>query len=162
MHRYGAMESAFENFTALELLERLGAAALLGMVLGLDRELRGFAAGVRTHGILALSAAVVVVSGLMLHAAARQAGGEADPLRVVQGLFQAVGFIGAGLVFARHRDVHNLTSAASLILAVSLGIAAGAGHWVLAAIATGLGLVLLTLVRMAEAWLPGNDKREEG
>lgn len=155
------MEATIGTFTAWEIGGRLGAAALLGMVLGLDRELRGFAAGMRTHGLLALAAAVVVISGLMLHEAVHQRGGEADPLRVVQGLFQAVGFIGAGLVFTRHRDVHNLTSAASLILAVALGIAAGAGQWVLAGMATAIGLVLLTLVRLAERWLPGNDKRDE-
>jgi putative Mg2+ transporter-C (MgtC) family protein len=153
------MESAFETLSAWELFERLGAAALLGMLLGLDRELRGFAAGIRTHGILSLSAALVVISGLMLHAEARDAGGEADPLRVVQGLFQGVGFIGAGLVFTRRRDVHNLTSAASLILALSMGIAAGAGQWMLAGIATAIGLIMLTVVRAAEGWLPGSDKR---
>lgn len=155
------MDLAFGTFTALELFERLGAAALLGMLLGLDRELRGFAAGVRTHGILALSAALVVISGLMLHAETRNAGGEADPLRVVQGLFQGVGFIGAGLVFTRHRDVHNLTSAASIILALSMGIAAGAGQWMLAGIATAIGLIMLTVVRVVEGWLPGSGKRGE-
>ncbi|MBC9208703.1 MgtC/SapB family protein [Roseomonas aerophila] len=155
------MEATIGSFTAWEMAERLVAAAVLGMALGLDRELRGFAAGMRTHGILALSAAVVVISGLMLHEMVHRQGGEADPLRVVQGLFQAVGFIGAGLVFTRHRDVHNLTSAASLILAVALGIAAGTGQWVLAGLATAIGLVLLTLVRWAERFLPGNDKHDK-
>lgn len=150
-----------DTLSTMELLLRLGGATLLGMALGLDREMRGFSAGIRTHGILALAAAMVVASGMMLHHAVRDAGGDADPLRVVQGLYQAVGFIGAGLVFTRQRDVHNLTSAGSLVLAVAVGIAGGLGQWALAGIATALGLCVLTLVRIAERWIPGSDKARE-
>ncbi|MBO1073074.1 MgtC/SapB family protein [Roseomonas marmotae] len=146
------------TLSTLELLLRLGGATLLGMVLGLDRELRGFSAGIRTHGILALAAAMVVISGMMLHQMVRAAGGDADPLRTVQGMYQALGFIGAGLVFTRRGGVHNLTSAGSIILAVAIGIAGGLGQWALACIATALGLCVLSLVRVAERWLPGNTK----
>lgn len=150
-----------DTLSTLDLLLRLGGATLLGMALGLDRELRGFSAGIRTHGMLSLAAAMVVISGMMLHHAVRDAGGDADPLRTVQGLYQALGFVGAGLVFTRRGGVHNLTSAGSIILAVAIGIAGGLGQWKLACIATVLGLCVLSLVRVAERWLPGSDKARE-
>lgn len=146
----------------LEIALRLGLAALLGMALGLDREMRGLAAGIRTHGLIALSAAAVMASGLLLYAEVRGGQADADPLRVVQGIFQAIGFIGAGLVFARHGDVHNVTSAASITLVTAIGIAAGAGQYKLTAIATGLGILMLSLVRVAERLIPGSKKANEG
>ena len=150
-----------QMLSTLDLLLRLGGATLLGMALGLDRELRGFSAGIRTHGMLSLAAAMVVISGMMLHQAVREAGGDADPLRAVQGMYQALGFIGAGLVFTRRGGVHNLTSAGSIVLAVAIGIAAGLGQWVLAALATAFGLFILAMVRVAERWLPGSDKARQ-
>lgn len=145
----------------LAIVLRLGMAALLGMALGLDREMRGLAAGIRTHGLIALGAAAVILSGLLLYAEVRAGSGDADPLRVVQGIFQAIGFIGAGLVFARHGDVHNVTSAASITLATAIGIAAGAGQYRLAAIAAGFGILMLSAVRVLERLIPGSSKARE-
>jgi putative Mg2+ transporter-C (MgtC) family protein len=144
---------------AAEMALRLGVAALLGMALGLDRELRGIPAGIRTHGLVALSAAAVTVSGLMLYAEVRAGGGDSDPLRVVQGIFQAISFIGVGLVFVARGEVHNLTTAASLMLSAGIGIAAGAGQHALAAMAVGIGVVLLTLVRLLERLILGSKGR---
>jgi putative Mg2+ transporter-C (MgtC) family protein len=146
----------------LEILIRLGAATLLGMALGLDRELRGMSAGIRTHGIVALAAAAVTISGLLLYVEVIAGGGSADPLRTTQGIAQAIGFIGAGLVFATGRGrVHNLTSAASVWLATGIGIAAGAGQTVLALGTAGFGVFLLTVVRLLERLIPGSDKARE-
>lgn len=145
----------------IEIATRLSLAVLLGMALGIDRELRGIAAGMRTHALIALSAAVVIISGLDFYAEVRNEGGDADPLRVIQGIFQAIGFIGAGLVFARHGDVHNVTSAASVILATAVGITAGAGQYRLTLIATGLGIFILTAVRVIERLMPGSNKSKD-
>ena len=80
-----------------EILLRLGVATLAGIILGLDRELRGIAAGVRTHALVALSSGLITVSAMMLNAELSQQGQSGiDPLRVVQGLAQAVGFVAAG------------------------------------------------------------------
>lgn len=81
-------------------------------------------------------------------------------MRVVQGLAQAIGFIAAGAIFVARGDVHNLTSAANLWLAAAIGIAAGAGQYVLFGAALILGIVLITVVRLAERLLPGNSKSE--
>nr|WP_243852921.1 MgtC/SapB family protein [Sphingomonas naasensis] len=70
-------------------------------------------------------------------------GDESDPLRVVQGLAQAIGFIAGGLIFVRGGDVRNMTTASSLWMAAAIGIAAGIGQFLLVAIAALLALALL-------------------
>src|SRR3546814_4499648 len=68
-----------------EMALRLGLATLLGALLGVDRELRGYAAGIRTHSLVALSACVASMSALMLYHGLHAEGSQADPLRVIQG-----------------------------------------------------------------------------
>ncbi len=117
--------------TDLEMILRLGLATLIGVILGLDREMRGISAGMRTHAMVSLSSAVITVSALLLDQSLRATGdhGGVDPLRVVQGLAQAIGFI-----------------------------AAGAGQYVLVAATAGFGLFILVGVRLIERVLPGSNK----
>jgi putative Mg2+ transporter-C (MgtC) family protein len=133
-----------------QILIRLGAATLVGLLLGLDRELRGFPAGLRTHGLVALSSAAITVSALKLQQELAPSGVDADPLRVIQGLAQAIGFIAAGVIFASRGTVHNVTTATNLWLASALGIAAGAAHFDVMLAAFGFGITLLVLVGFIE------------
>ena len=73
-------------FTLEEIVWRLGAAAVCGLALGIEREWRGKDAGLRTHALVSLSSALITTSALSLYAVVRQQGGDADPLRVIQGL----------------------------------------------------------------------------
>jgi len=148
--------------TTEEILLRLGVATLAGVLLGLDRELRGIAAGIRTHALVALSSALITVSAMMIHEDfTRQGHGGVDPLRVVQGLAQAVGFVAAGAIFFAKGTVHNLTSAANIWLAAAVGIAAGAGQMVLVASGVVIGVVVITLVRLLEKAVPGTTKSDD-
>ena len=133
-----------------EIALRLGVAALAGMALGFERELKGVAAGLRTHGIVCLSGAVVTVTALMLWQQLGGAEGRSDPLRVIEGMAAAVGIVAAGLVFVKGGDVRNLTSAAHVWLTVTIGIACGAAYWPVVAIGGGLALVLLVIVKLVE------------
>ena len=144
-----------------DLLLRLLFATLVGLALGLDRELRGFDAGLRTHGLVAMSSAMLTISGLLMFQQLKDAGGDSDPLRVIQGLAQAIGFIAGGLIFVRGGDVMNMTTAAGLWTACAAGIAAGAGQFMLLGLATGLAILLLTVVGFLEKWLPQRDRSEE-
>ncbi|MYZ50507.1 MgtC/SapB family protein [Propylenella binzhouense] len=146
--------------TETEIVLRLSVASVAGMLLGLDRELRGISAGVRTHGMVGLSSAIITVSALLLYETLHADPGNQniDPLRVVQGLAQAIGFIAAGAIFVARGDVHNLTSAANIWLAAGVGIAAGAGQYFLLGTGLVLGLLLLTLVRLVERFIPGSEK----
>lgn len=149
------------TFTIEETLIRLAAATICGLLLGIDREIRGIAAGLRTHALVSVSSAVITISALDLYAAVRSHGGESDPLRVIQGLAQAIGFIAAGAIFVTGGTVRNLTTAANVWLATAVGIGAGAGQYALAGIATAFGIVIVTLVRTVEHFLPNRTSRPD-
>ncbi|KZY56305.1 MgtC/SapB family transporter [Erythrobacter sp. HI0063] len=131
-----------------DLLSRLGIAAVIGLLLGLDRELRGHAAGMRTHGLICFSAAAMTVSVVALYN--EMGGQQMDPLRVYEAAGAFIGIIGAGLIVFSKGRVHNLTTAAHLWLAAVIGIACGAAQWPLVAIASVISLVMLTLLRLVE------------
>ena len=140
-----------------DLLTRLLAAAVLGVLLGLDRELRGHAAGMRTHAIICFSAAAMTVSIVALY---HQLDGQRmDPLRLYEAAGAFIGIIGAGLIVFSKGQLHNLTTAAHLWLAAVVGIACGSAQWPLVAIAATISLVLLTFLRLFE---DKGERRELG
>lgn len=133
----------------LDLLSRLGVAAALGLLLGLDREVRGHEAGLRTHGLICFSAAMMTVSIIALYT---QIGGErSDPLRIYEATGAFIGIIGAGLIVFSKGEVKNLTTAAHLWLAAVIGIACGAAQWPLVLIGSVISVVMLTLLGFVEA-----------
>ena len=126
---------------------RLAVAMLAGVILGLNRDLKDKPAGVRTHGLVALgSALVVLVSAEFGYGATGNPDG--NPVtRTIQGIIAGIGFLGAGVIIkvTNRAVVRGLTTAATIWLAACLGIAAGAGLLALTGIAIGLTLVLLLL-----------------
>ncbi|HUD27425.1 MAG TPA: MgtC/SapB family protein [Novosphingobium sp.] len=145
-----------------ELLLRVGVAAVLGPLLGLDREMRGHAAGLRTHGLICVSAAAMTVSVITLYLQFDHGGqSRMDPLRIFEATGGFVGIVGAGLiVFARGR-LHNLTTATHLWLTAVIGVACGAGQWPLVAICTLVSVAMLTLLSYIEGdW--SRDRRIGG
>lgn len=141
----------------LDLIERLGAAAVLGLLLGLDRELRGHAAGLRTHGIVCFTAATMTVAMIGLY---MQLGGDnLDLLRIFEATGSFIGFIGAGLIVISGGKVKNLTTAAHLWLTAIVGIACGAALWPLVAIGAVISVIMLTVLGFAERKLfPDTEK----
>jgi putative Mg2+ transporter-C (MgtC) family protein len=139
-----------------DLLARLGIAAVLGLVLGLDREIRGLAAGMRTHGLICFSAAAMTVSVISMY---HQVGGDRmDPLRIFEATGSFIGFIGAGLIVFSKGQVKNLTTAANLWLAGVIGIACGAAQWPLVAICAVISVIMLTVLRAVERrYFPDED-----
>jgi putative Mg2+ transporter-C (MgtC) family protein len=150
---------AADSFTELTL--RLGLAALLGLVLGLDREMRGHDAGIRTHALVSLSSAMIMLSSLLLYDALKNNGNAPDPLRAIQGLAQSIGFIAAGLIFVRGGAVRNMTTAANIWISAAIGIACGAGQYRLVLVGAAMALVLLTLVKLFERFLPAEKLDKE-
>ena len=142
----------------LELLLRLGLAAFLGLLLGLDREIKGHDAGIRTHALVALSSAMIMISSLLLYSELRTEGHSPDPLRAVQGLSQAIGFIAAGIIFVHGGAVRNMTTAANIWVAAAIGIACGAGQYGLVLIGAVLTVLLVSSVKLFERWLPAEKK----
>ncbi len=143
---------ALASWTEVSL--RLGLAAFLGLLVGLDRELRGHDAGIRTHALVSLSSAMIMVSSLMLTVQLRTDDFAPDPLRAVQGLSQAIGFIAAGMIFVRRGAVVNMTTAANIWIAAAIGIACGCGQYRIVLVGAALAILLLVAVRAIERFLP--------
>ena len=136
------------HWVDLDLLTRLGVAALLGLLLGLDREIRGIAAGMRTHGLICFSAAAMTVSIISLYL--ELGGARMDPLRIYEATGSFIGIVGAGLIVFSKGQVKNLTTAAHLWLAAVIGVACGAGQWPRVLIGAVISVIMLTVLRIIE------------
>ncbi|WNW10052.1 MgtC/SapB family protein [Pseudomonas sp. DTU_2021_1001937_2_SI_NGA_ILE_001] len=123
---------------------RLATAAVLGGILGFEREHRGKAAGVRTHMLVCMGAALFVLAPEM-------AGTDDTSLsRVIQGIVAGIGFLGAGTILKERAhnvsQVKGLTTAAGLWMTAAIGVAAGTGREVVAILSTLLALGILGMV----------------
>ena len=133
--------------------ERLLSATAIGAAIGLDRELRRKAAGFRTHALVALGASLVTV---VIMSAAPTSYQHIDALsRVIQGIIVGVGFLGGGAILktvgANEQEIiHGITTAASIWVVAALGIACGAGEWIIALVAAALTLIVLVFGRYVD------------
>lgn len=131
-----------ERAELARIVIRLIAAMLLGAVIGLQRESVGAAAGLRTHMLVTVGAAMFVLTPLSI-------GMSSDDLsRVIQGVATGIGFIGGGAVLklTAEREIRGLTTAASIWLGTAAGIAAGTGRIGLAAVGVALSWVILSIL----------------
>ena len=129
------------------VLLRVFAAVLFGAVVGIERERAGKPAGLRTHMIVSLGTAVVVI-------ACQDAGMSLDGLsRVIQGIVTGIGFIGAGTILKlnEQREIQGLTTAAGLWMTAAIGVAAGLGILGLAVIGTVVTVLVLVLEHFIDA-----------
>ncbi len=134
---------------------RLALATLLGAAVGANREIFLKPAGLRTHALVSLGAALATIVGLLLTG---PQGDPSAPGRVIQGIVAGIGFIGGGVILHLRdtRTVKGLTTAASIWIVSATGIAVGAGLWRSALIAVVLSLGVLTFGRHVDRVLhPG-------
>src|SRR5438093_394618 len=129
-------------------LLRLVVAGVLGGVIGLERELDEKAAGLRTHILVSVGSALfTLVSAYgfagILHHSGSNVLVRLDPSRIAAQIVTGIGFLGAGVIFRQGFTIRGLTTAASLWLVAAIGMAAGAGYWAGAVLATGVGVVSL-------------------
>ena len=118
------------------MLFRLVAATILGGVVGYERERQGKPAGVRTHGMVGLGAALFTVVSLGGFAAG-------DPARVAAQIVTGIGFLGAGAILHDRAEVRGLTTAASLWVTAAIGMAVGTGMLLMSFVTAGLVFILL-------------------
>lgn len=133
-----------------ELIQRLLLAALLGGILGFERELRQKTAGLRTNMLIAIGAALFT---LMSREMADGIG--ADPGRIAAQIVTGIGFLGAGAILRTGRGVHGLTTAATIWVNAAIGVAVGGGEYSLAFIATAVTLAVLLVLHPLERWMDG-------
>ena len=143
---------------ATRIVVRLMLAAVLGGVLGFEREQHGKAAGVRTHMLVAMGSALFVLT-------CKQAGiSDADLSRVIQGIVAGVGFLGAGTILkdSDENKVKGLTTAAGIWLTAAIGVAAGLGRESTAVLSTALALVIFSLAPFITRLLDKPQPPEDG
>src|SRR5688572_32761653 len=132
----------------LELIKRLCLSALLGAVLGFEREWRQKYAGLRTNILIALGSTLFTVMSIDLSASA---GG--DPTRLAAQIVTGIGFLGAGAIMRTGVGVRGLTTAAMIWVNAAIGVAVGGGEYRLALIATGVTLLVLVVLNPVESWI---------
>lgn len=131
-------------------------AAVLGGVLGLEREIRGKAAGLRTNVLICLGAAVFTMISRQM------AGGqEVSVTRIAAGVVSGVGFLGAGAIIREAKGIHGLTTAATIWMVASIGMACGARLYVLAILSTCIAMVVLIGLAELEKPLGRFRKKQE-
>lgn len=141
----------------LEIAVRLAGAWAAGSVIGLERSFHGRPAGFRTHALVCVASALLMLltayQGRWLGDAPVETI-RADPTRMAQGLMTGIGFLGAGVIFKEGLSVRGLTTAASIWITAALGVLFGVGFYYPALVATAIVLATLALFRLVEYRMP--------
>jgi putative Mg2+ transporter-C (MgtC) family protein len=124
--------------TEIVMVLRLLLAAALGAIIGYQRERAGKPAGLRTHTLICIGAALFTIASIYGF-------GSADPARIAAGVVTGIGFLGAGAIIRTREHIVGLTTAASIWAVAAVGLAAGAGLYLLSAVTTAVIMIILLL-----------------
>jgi putative Mg2+ transporter-C (MgtC) family protein len=141
----------------LIIVVRVLGALVIGALIGFERTFHGRPAGFRTHALVCLASALLMIvtvyqthwmTDVPLDAI------RTDPTRMAQGIMTGIGFLGAGVIFKEGLTVRGLTTAASIWITAAIGILIGVGFWFAATVGAAATLAVLSLFRLIEARLP--------
>jgi len=127
----------------LEIIGRLVIALFLGGAIGFDREVKNRPAGLRTHMLIGLAAAIFSITTLEIMTNLEKSGHTADPIRAIEAVTAGVAFLAAGTIIQSRAQISGLTTGASMWLAGAVGVACGFGFFSIAVLATALALIVL-------------------
>lgn len=139
------------------MVMRIFGALVIGAVIGLERSFHGRPAGFRTHALVCMSSALLMLVTVYQNQWMTQVAIDAirtDPTRMAQGIMTGIGFLGAGVIFKEGLTVRGLTTAASIWMTASIGILVGIGFWFPAVIGTVASLLVLSAFRLIESRMP--------
>lgn len=126
-------------------------AAVLSGVIGFEREYHGHAAGLRTHLLVAVGSALIMI--ISIYGFPADYASHRDPARLAAQVITGIGFLGAGTIVQTGTDVKGLTTATTIWVVMAIGLACGSGNFVIAALATLLAYVCLVMMRKVEKLL---------
>jgi len=138
---------------------KIGLSALLGGVIGAEREWVGKWAGLRTHMLIAVGAALLTHVSVLVGQVHGGGSGAWDPGRIAAQIVSGVGFLGAGTIIQSRGSVHGLTTAAGLWVASAIGISVGASFYLEAAVTTIALLLILVALRPVETKVLRGDRQ---
>jgi putative Mg2+ transporter-C (MgtC) family protein len=144
------------NEDHLEMLVRLLAALFVGAFIGYERSFHGRPAGLRTHALVCLASAVLMLVTVFEDHWVRTAAMETrlDPTRMAQGIMTGIGFLGAGVIVKEGINVRGLTTAASIWVTAGIGVLAGVGLWFPLIVSVLLTIIVLGIFRWVETRVP--------
>jgi len=153
-----------ETHTPLHIiLIRLIVAAGLGALIGFERGAKSGVAGLRTHILIALAAALfTVLTFEIYHSSLQYSPQGADPIRAVEAVTAGIAFLGAGAIFQQRGSVQGLTTGAGMWLAGAVGVSAALGYYVIALAAALLAIIVLAAMRRFSHQVVGNAKTRQG
>jgi putative Mg2+ transporter-C (MgtC) family protein len=147
---------------------RIGLAALLGGVIGFEREARNGTAGLRTHMLIATAACLFTLLAFEIFEGVQQGqsssgGGMVDPIRAIEAVTAGIAFLGAGAIFQQRGSVQGLTTGAGMWLAGAIGVSVALGYYVVALVVAVLALVVLAALRaFSHKVIGGQDAADDG
>jgi putative Mg2+ transporter-C (MgtC) family protein len=139
------------------MLARIFGAVAIGALIGLERSFHGRPAGFRTHALVCVASALLMLVTVYQNEWMTQVALEAirtDPTRMAQGIMTGIGFLGAGVIFKEGLTVRGLTTAASIWVTAAIGILIGIGFWIPALIGAIATLAVLSVFRFIESSMP--------
>ena len=157
------LESSLDSWY-VDAMCRLLIAAVLGSLIGIEREIHGRDAGFRTQLLVALGSALAMVVSLHFARQFASANPDAsalriDPARMAYGVMGGIGFLGAGVIMRQESGVKGLTTAASLWCTAAVGLACGFGMYAVAVFATLLVIFTLMVLNRLDNWLPSRTSK---
>ncbi|MBR0556924.1 MgtC/SapB family protein [Ciceribacter sp. L1K23] len=162
------MDALIADFTHPTFLDPLAMAARMllalvcGAVVGFEREYKSHAAGLRTHILVSMAAAVIALVAIEITHLPTFGGTEIriDPIRLIEAVTSGVAFLAAGMIVFNRGRVLGLTTGAGMWLAGAIGLACGLGFWQVAALATIAAVIVLSLLRRVEFRLDLKDRKK--
>ena len=150
------MDSSIPSLEAIatpDIILRVAVALVLGFIIGLEREAKRKPAGLRTNMLVALGSAAFTMLSLELFHSILSIRDRinVDPLRILNGIMEGLGFLGAGCIIQSRGSVEGITTAATIWVVGAVGLACGAGQFRIAVITTVMAFLVLTVLRLVEA-----------
>ena len=138
--------------TFIDTVSRLILAFILGSIIGFEREKKGRSAGLRTHILVCVGSALIMLTSLYIYSAYKDISA-VDPARIAAGVVTGIGFLGAGAIIRSREGSMGLTTAASVWVSAGIGLAVGSGYTSAAVITTIIVFFTLSLLKKVESSL---------
>ena len=151
------MEEFLSNHFYVDVLLRLCASLLSGLLLGLERKIRKHTVGIRTLALISLSSGLLSIISVYM---ANLGIGHGDPTRIAAAIVAGIGFIGAGAIIKQGLNIRGITSAAIIFTAMAIGTTCGAGLYIPAATALLLAMIILpTMGKLEKIFFPAEKRK---
>lgn len=145
--------------TELELLLRLAVAAVLGALIGIEREKRDKAAGIRTNLVVSVTSCLIMITSVRLATDLKSTEAYADAARIAAQAVSGIGFLGAGTIMKHRNKIEGLTTAASLWAVAGIGLAVGMGYYIISLFTT---LIILSSLIFLKSFYTLFPPKKEG